>query len=390
VVLSHPTQYYSPWFQWLRLHTDIEFRVFYLWDFGIVPRKDPHFGTGIKWDVDLLSGYESEFVPNVARNPGAEHFFGFNNPDLPRRLAQWGPDALLLFGYKWASHLRAVVWARMNGIPILFRGDSNLIGRPSPPLHVRVMLRALFAQFSSFLYVGSANRSYFRQFGVPESRLVFAPHSVNAALFERDNPRYRPEALRLRLELGIAPTATVVLFAGKLVPAKQPVELLNAFLELQPANAVIVFVGDGLEREKLQALASKADPSRVRFLPFANQSEMPARYLMSDIFVLPSRGVYETWGLAVNEAMHMGVPCVVSDRVGCQRDLVIQGQTGWVFDPDDLMALQGALFTALKDIGSPARNEEIRRAVLARIEGFTYEQATDGLLKALAGLDSAN
>jgi glycosyltransferase involved in cell wall biosynthesis len=49
---------------------------------------------------------------------------------------------------------------------------------------------------------------------------------------------------------------------------------------------------------------------------------MPARYLLADLFVLASRGLYETWGLAVNEAMHMGVPALVSDRVGCQRDLV--------------------------------------------------------------------
>jgi glycosyltransferase involved in cell wall biosynthesis len=66
---------------------------------------------------------------------------------------------------------------------------------------------------------------------------------------------------------------------------------------------------------------------------------MPARYLLADIFVLPSRGHYETWGLAVNEAMHLGVPCLVSDLVGCQRDLVTPGETGWVFSADDPEAL---------------------------------------------------
>src|SRR5208283_664631 len=118
VVLSHPTQYYSPWFRWLRSRTALDFHVFYLWDFGVAPRRDPQFGTSFEWDVDLLSGYDCEFVPNMSAKPGADRFFGFRNPGLPRRLSALGPDALLLFGYKWASHLRAVAWARRKGVPI--------------------------------------------------------------------------------------------------------------------------------------------------------------------------------------------------------------------------------------------------------------------------------
>ena len=70
VVLSHPTQYYSPWFRWLRTHTQLTFQVFYLWDFGVTAQRDPQFGATIKWDVDLLSGYDHVFVPNVANDPG--------------------------------------------------------------------------------------------------------------------------------------------------------------------------------------------------------------------------------------------------------------------------------------------------------------------------------
>ena len=388
VVLSHPTQYYSPWFQWLRAHTDVEFRVFYLWDFGIVKQEDPFFGVAVKWDVDLLSGYESEFVPNESKRPGAEHFSGFRNPTLPARLESWNPNALLLFGYKWASHLRAVAWARMHSVPILFRGDSHLLGRPDPGLRMSLPLRLLFAQFAAFLYVGSANREYFERFGVPARKLFLAPHSVNATLFERGIPANRDGASVLRLQLGLKPTTRVMLFAGKLVPGKQPVELLRAFQELSPIDTALVFVGDGSEREKLQAMAAYASGTAgnalIRFLPFANQSEMPSRYTLADIFVLPSRA--DTWGLAINEAMHMGVPCIVSNRVGGQRDLVTDGETGWVFDAADPSALKNCLSRALSDISSGARRGEIQGAVLRRIAGYTYAQTTEGLLKALASL----
>lgn len=390
VVLSHPTQYYSPWFRWLSSHTALEFRVFYLWDFGVSRQRDPQFGTSFEWDVDLISGYDSEFVPNSSRRPGAEHFFGFKNPGLTGRIAAWRPDALLLFGYKWASHLRAAAWARLHRVPILFRGDSHMLGRGHPAPHVRVALSMLYSQFFSFLYVGVANREYFEAFGVPARKLFFAPHSVNGALFDRSNPEHKAGAERLRSQLGLGPTTRVVLFAGKLVAAKQPLELLRSFLDLHPVDTAIVFVGDGPEKIRLQRIAAdqagKADSVQVRFLPFANQSEMPSCYLLADLFVLPSRGSFETWGLAINEAMHMGVPCLVSDRVGCQRDLVTHRETGWVFDSGDPKALGQTLSVALAELASPPRRAEIRSAIDRRMAGYTYEKTSEGLVAALAAL----
>jgi glycosyltransferase involved in cell wall biosynthesis len=378
VVLSHPTQYYSPWFRWLSAHGGVTLRVFYLWEFGVKATRDPRFQTTFKWDVDLLSGYESEFVPNVSRAPGAEGFWGFNNPQLPARLAAWQPDAVLLFGYAWASHLRTIWWARRQRVPLIFRGDSHLLGRPAPGWRRAWFLRWLYRQFAAVTYVGAANRAYFEAFGVPPDKLFFAPHAVDDTLFDPVSPGHRAAAQALRTQLGLNPGTRVVLFAGKLVPEKQPRELLDAFLALQPRGAALVFVGDGPERATLADAARAAPAGAVHFLPFANQSEMPARYLLADIFTLPSRGLYETWGLAVNEAMHMGVPCLVSDRVGCQQDLVTDEETGWVFQAGEPAHLRARLAAALA-----ADLEAFKPRVAARIAGYTYARAALGLQAAL-------
>ncbi|HVW19748.1 MAG TPA: glycosyltransferase family 4 protein [Opitutaceae bacterium] len=384
VVLSHPIQYYSPWFQWLRARTGLPFRVFYLWDFGVAVRHDPQFRTSFRWDVDLLEGYDSEFVPNRAARPGPDHFRGFDNPQLASRLEAWRPDAVLLFGYKWLSHLRVVAWARRRRVPLLFRGDSHLLGRPAPRPPAAWLQRTLFAQFAAFLPVGRANRDYFRAFGVPERKLFFAPHAVDHRRFDPADPAAAQAAARLRRELEIAPERRVVLFAAKFTPAKQPGALLRAFLELRRSDAVLVLAGGGEEEAALQGLA--AGQPQVRFLPFANQSEMPARYRLADLFALPSRGFYETWGLAVNEAMHLGVPALVSERVGCQQDLVTEGETGWVFRSGDEADLRGRLGAALDALADPARRAALRAAVLKRISGYTYEQTTGGLEAALEAL----
>jgi glycosyltransferase involved in cell wall biosynthesis len=168
-----------------------------------------------------------------------------------------------------------------------------------------------------------------------------------------------------------------------LVAHKQPRALLKAFLDLKPPKAALVFVGEGPEKPDLERMALEAGRGTVHFLPFANQTEMPSRYLLADLFVLPSRGFYETWGLAVNEAMHMGIPCLVSDRVGCQEDLVTQGKTGWVFRSDSPADLSHQLETALAAVSEGDSAERMRKAVGARIGNFTYSATTKGLLSAI-------
>ena len=384
IVLSHPTQYYSPWFRWLRAHTTLELRVFYLWDFGVARRHDPEFGAPFAWDVDLLEGYESEFVPNTARRPGTDRFWGLQNPDLIQRLTAWRPNVVLLFGYRYAAHLRTIAWCRHKHIPLIFRGDSHLLGQPRPSLLKRCALQILYRQFAAITYVGAANRAYFEAFGVPAARLHFAPHAVNHELFDPHNPVHRDAAARLRTALDLSSRSRVVLFAGKLVPRKQPGALLEAFLSIPRPDATLIFVGEGEEKPALQARAAEVPSADVRFLPFANQSEMPARYLLADLLALPSRGNSETWGLAVNEAMQMGVPCLVSDAVGCQRDLVTDGGTGWVFRADEPKHLGAKLTEALGALDRDPAGISAR--VAARIAGYTYVQTTQGLLQALAAL----
>ncbi len=360
---------------------DLHNRVFYLWDAGVKPTRDDQFGKIYAWDLDLLSGYDHEFIPNTAINPGTDHFNGLKTPTLISRIKAWQPDSILVFGYKYHTHLKLILWARCRGIPLVFRGDSHLLSQPKPKVVKKLLLRFLYSQFAAVTYVGEANHKYFSTFGVPEKKLQFVPHCVNAEHFKPDAEN-RAAALNLRHELDLK-DKRVILFAGKLVPAKQPFELLKSFLSIASENDALVITGDGSERSRLLELAAKHPEKNVHFLPFANQSEMPARYLLADIFVLPSRGNYETWGLAVNEAMHMGVPCIVSDRVGCQLDLVTEGKTGWVFKTDDPQGLTNALRRALQ-----SDRTAMQIPIAERISQYTYTQATNGLLAAIAKVTS--
>ncbi|MCX6936321.1 MAG: glycosyltransferase family 4 protein [Verrucomicrobia bacterium] len=415
IVVSHPIQYYAPWFRHLAVHRpELELKVFYLSDHGQASRPDAQFGTAFAWDTDLLSGYACEFVPNLATRPDVTRFSGLHNPGLRPALRAFAPEAILLFGYAYRPHLALIL---RPPAPILFRGDSHLLGLASPAsflaqLAPRSLLkRLLFSRCSAFLPVGTANAAYFRHYGVPAENCFLAPHAVDAAHFTITPERLATAAAQ-RDTLGIPATAPVALFAGKLIPKKRPDLLLAAFIEAAVPGAHLVFSGDGELLPQLRAAA--AGLPYVHFLPFANQSAMPARYLLGDVFVLPSEGRHETWGLAVNEAMHLARPCIVSDHVGCAADLVGTGsveqgawnksqfsahnamlpspgspllapssslQTGWVFPAGDQTALAATLRSALTL--PPAELAACGQAAARRVTHFSYEAAAAGLTAAL-------
>jgi glycosyltransferase involved in cell wall biosynthesis len=103
-----------------------------------------------------------------------------------------------------------------------------------------------------------------------------------------------------------------------------------------------LMVGDGPLRGGCEDLVRKENLP-IKFAGFLNQSRMASAYVAADALILPSDGG-ETWGLVVNEAMACGVPCFVSDKVGCGPDMIITGETGAVFSLGDTKAL-GALLS---------------------------------------------
>ena len=358
----------------------MDLRVFYLLEPPAHGLDDPHFGRTIAWDLPLLEGYEHEFVPNVSRTPGVGRFWGFRNPHLKSRVASFMPNAVLLVGYNYWSLLRFVWTWPFRRIPLMLRGDSHrLVETASIRSAIKRRLIAThFKRFSAFLYVGSANRRYFSHHGAEEARLFHAPHAVDNARFAQSAAAGADRARAWRLELGVPDDHALILFAGKLEPKKRPLDLLHAFLEAKPAGASLVFVGDGPLAAKLRA--ESAGRPGVFFASFANQSFMPIVYAACDVLVLPSYGPFETWGLAVNEAMAVGKPAIVSDHVGCAEDLVRSGETGLVFPAGDVAALREALILALKDRAALARWCSAARV---RIEKFDYDAASKGLMRAL-------
>jgi glycosyltransferase involved in cell wall biosynthesis len=306
---------------------------------------DKGFGTQVKWDIPLLEGYRYQFVRNVSKRPGPNQFGGLKTPTLTREIEAWQPDAVLVYTWSSASHLQALRHFK-GRLPVLFRGDSTILDRRAwwRNLLRRMFLGWVYSHVDVAIAVGSNNRDYFIWCGVPAARIALAPHSVDTVRFAADSESQAPLAAMWRQELGIGPEALVVLFAGKLQPKKNPILLIEAF-ESVASRAHLVFVGNGELEARVKARATRV--ANVHFMPFQNQSAMPAVYRMGDVFVLPSQGPEETWGLALNESLASGRPVIASSMVGGARDLVRHGENGWIFESGDRAALEDVLRTAV-------------------------------------------
>lgn len=106
----------------------------------------------------------------------------------------------------------------------------------------------------------------------------------------------------------------IILFVGGLTPRKAPHTLVKAVKKIikDGLDFYLVFVGDGMMREELEAMATKLKITQnVKFAGFVEDDLKPFYYKSSDVFVLPSYS--EGFGIVLLEASACGLPLVVSD-----------------------------------------------------------------------------
>jgi len=375
IITTHPIQYYSPVFKLLHQRQQIEIRVFYTWGEGSMNKFDPGFGKTVQWDLPLLEGYPYEWVTNTSKNPGSSSFNGIVNPGLIQQIKSYGPDAILIYGWAYASHLKVLRHFK-NKVPIIFRGDSNLLREQSgfKTLLRFALLKWIYTHVDHALYVGTNNKAYFKKYGLKEQQLNFAPHAIDNERFAQNRDE---EAKALRDELGLNDKDILILFAGKFEDIKSPFLLLEAFQSINKENVHLLLVGNGALENDLK-LKAAGNPN-IHFMGFQNQSYIPVVYQACDLFCLPSKS--ETWGLAINEAMVCQKAVLASDKVGSAIDLIIPGNNGAIFKESAL----ADLVLQLNTLAGKKREELTSMGKSSRqiINDWNFEKQAQAIEKAV-------
>ncbi|GAC1365317.1 MAG: glycosyltransferase family 4 protein [Actinomycetota bacterium] len=381
VLETHPVQYHAPVYRELG-SLGVPVTAIYGSDFSVAGYTDPDFQAHFAWDTDLLSGYQSIFLSRVGQG-GGTHPEDLSGQGLRAALGKAQPSAVMVLGYGTRFH-RTAIWAALrSGRPLLFRGETTDHARQRNRSHEAVrdqLLGALYRRCSRLLYIGARSREHFVRLGCPPERMVFSPYCVDTTPFQCTESARTALRRQIRAQWGAQDDETVLLFSGKLVDRKGCLLLLDAARELVkelPGKVCLVFLGDGPLRQELQGRAHGDPRVAVVFAGFRNQSALSAYFHGADLLVLPSR-TGETWGLVVNEALCHGLPCVVTDAVGCAPDLIEAGVTGQVAQTASMENLGQALHRALPLAGRP----EIRQQCRARVADYSVGRAAAGIAEA--------
>ena len=384
-LISHPIQYFTPLFRQLSQQQEIDLTVYYCSDTSKTGHVDKGFSTKIIWDIPLLGGYRHIFLNNLFLTTSLDNrFWSLINFSIVKSLFYDKSDIVIIHGWGYFTNFLAVITAKVLGKQVWLRGENPFNQEVKKPKLIRMMKKiilqfGLFKLVDRFLYIGSQNRDFYIYYGVKRNKFLYAPYCVDNTYFKAQHRNLLHQRDNIRKHYNVPLDCVVILFSGKFIQKKRPLDLLKAYALLKDLPVALIMVGEGELRKPMEDFIVQSNLKDVLLTGFINQSEIGKFYSLADIFVLPS-GAGETWGLVVNEAMLFQLPIVVSNAVGCAGDLVVSGENGFIFKEGDVDELA-------RRLSELTTKSELRKTLGDRsgkiIENFDYSVMVNGIKREL-------
>jgi len=324
----------------------------------------------------MVDGVQVFYEPTVF-----SRYWGFS-PHLARRLwreANRAEVVLIHFHYQFAS-LAAAWISRARGKPyiIFSHGSLNAHGlrahsRARKLLYLKLLEQRNFAKalFTAYHSTEEMDTSY--RFG----RCRVVPNGIDPQVFQPLPPR---DYFRRQHNLG---QGIIYLFLGRIDAGKGLDLLLPAFKKLLQVSGDAHLVLAGADErgyaDQVRHLAAELGlASRLTLTGLITGQDKLAALQDADVFVLPSRS--EGLSIAMLEAMYMGLPVVVTDRVGLWRQ-VEQNRCGLVVPFDE-----ASLAEALQQMATaPDRREMGQRGRQLVASGYTWDKIARHLVAEIEG-----
>ena len=334
VVSPEPTPYRSPLFDRIAARPDLDLTVIYA----------ARTVAARTWSVEPK--HRSVFLRG-ANVPGASLLLRHAYPLTPgilRALYVADPEVVVVSGWSTFASQAAIGWCRARRIPYVLLVESHDVERRAGWRRgvKRAVVPRLVRGAASVLVVGSAARESMLAHGArPERIRIFANTIDVDAWVARAKSISRPSHDGVR-----------VLSVGRRVADKGFDVLESACAQ---ADVALEIVAGGL-----------------------SEDELARRYVEADIFALVSR--HEPWGVVVNEAAASGLPLVLSDRVGAARDLLRDGENGFLVPVDDADAAANALRALAAD---PEKRRRFGRRSRELVRAWDYEPSVENFVSAV-------
>lgn len=277
------------------------------------------------------------------------------------------PDTLILLGMAGnVSNWLMMVWARLTGRRILIWAcgwEPQKAGSMSLWIKKRLMW-AYFGMAHKCLLYSTKGMRYLESTGISRENLEICFNGIEIDEMFANEKQITTEAEAIRAR-ECQSGDFVFLYVGGLLKEKRIDLLLDAFSSIQQAApfAKLWIIGEGPDGAHIKAYAQDLKLEQVKFFGRIVEG-VDSFFAAADVFVLPGLG-----GLAFNQAMYWGTPCIGTEADGTEDDLVIEGKTGFRFIQGDKESLQTVMLNAtrlpptqLAEMGAEARKVIVERS----------------------------
>jgi glycosyltransferase involved in cell wall biosynthesis len=262
----------------------------------------------------------------------------------------------------------ALFFAGLYRKPIIVWDEWMRLNRAKVRYMIRDKIGRSFFPLIDCIYVmGPRQEDLFKKLGFPPDR-IFTANEYPGYIYS--NVEKRP------IELGVGAKNQIILYLGRLIEVKGINYLIESFQEIKQRHqdAVLVIVGDGPERTRLQDLANRIDRRDIRFLGSIVDIHQKAFLLQrANVAVIPSIETdtkSDPGPLATLEVLSAGTPLVISKSVG-NSSFVKEGTTGYIVPQKCASELAKAISRVLS--GGVGNREVILRE-FAAIPGFENQK----------------
>jgi len=323
------------------------------------------------------TGFESHYYRNYDYS-----FLGFSlvfQPGLMLGVIRNSPDLLVIEGtFGILTNIFLLIVRRMKHLPSVYwtAGWNNpaITGkRAQLKTH---LIRLLLKLPDGAIAYGSSARDYLMAHGFSESKIIIAQNTIDVETIMTQRLLWLQSGKEVRKNI-TNNIDNLIVYIGRMTALKRVDVLIRAFQSLreQKDNLALIIVGQG---EQMVVLKQFIDLYHIPDIYLVGEivEGVESYFAAGDVFVMPGTG-----GLAINQAMALGLPVIATVADGTQNDLIVQGENGYIVPVDDADALSDAIIDILT---TPGRRKSMGQRSLEIIqERATLKNMVDQYSKAI-------
>lgn len=247
-------------------------------------------------------------------------------------------DVIVMNGYSTIAEMRAIRYMIKHHIPYVLQINGGVIKKDSA---IKKQLKTYFIS-NAYKWFSPCKEAdeYLIHYGAQKKMIFNYPYSN---IFDSDvlsKPASLETKAKIRKKYNL-PEGPLFICASQFIKRKNNIQLMSIFKE---RNETLLLIGSGKEKESYIEFIKKNNIKNIILMDYLNKKDLFEVLKSGDYFITLSRE--DIFGHTTLEAMANGLPVISSDRVVASKDLIVNGENGFLVDINKEEEIKKALDNA--------------------------------------------